>query len=90
MVVKPAAGPETPRADPLTSETKSPPTMPEMIPAYKGRAGGKGNAKAERQRDQEYIQSGGKVVPEKEFALISLPSLSGQITHWTSVVRPLS
>ena len=55
-----------------------------------GCAGGKGNAKAERKRDQEYIQSGGKVVPEKEFALISLPSLSGQITHWTSVVRPLS
>lgn len=35
-VVSPAAGPDTPRADPLIAATTTPPITPEIIPAYKG------------------------------------------------------
>ncbi len=35
-VVNPAAGPETPSAEPLIKETIRPPIMPETIPEYKG------------------------------------------------------
>lgn len=35
-VDKPAAGPETARAEPLMFETTRPPIMPDKRPAYKG------------------------------------------------------
>ena len=35
-VVNPAAGPETPKREPLMIETKSPPMMPDRSPAYSG------------------------------------------------------
>ena len=35
-VVKPAAGPDTPRLAPLINETTSPPIIPDNKPAYKG------------------------------------------------------
>lgn len=35
-VVKPAAGPDTPREAPLMSDTTNPPMIPESNPAYNG------------------------------------------------------
>lgn len=63
IVVKPAAGPDTAKGDPLIRETTKPPMMPDRIPEYSGapearaipRQSGRATRNTERPAGKSYL-----------------------------------
>lgn len=93
ITVKPAAGPETERGEPLNEPTTNPPTMPAIMPEKRGallaRAIPKHSGSATRKTTKPAEKSEARASLKVTFVLVlgDLPPSSGRIRE--SALKPI-